>query len=402
MDYLAAQAKRGRPKRSVNARQQLTRPEPSTVPAALKRWVKAWLDDRRARGLTSVRENDAHWRCHIAPVIGHRHVGHWTAADMRELCASLDAKVREGSITWKTAMNVWGTATRICADACASKLDTLRCREDNPARDVRGPDRGSSKARAFLYPSEVERFLASELVPLEWRRLVALAVYTYLRAGELSVLRWDDVNVEHGVITVHRAADRTKADGAEKSTKGRKPRRIPIEASLAPMLEQMHKTAGGKGLVLPNIPSDGNMARALRLWLERIGVDRAELHDASPTRKPLTFHDLRGTGITWMAVRGDHPLKIQERAGHARFSTTEGYIRTAETLQDGFGEPFPALPRGVLNGDAGHASVAPKALRIRPRTRRNRPQQSSTRTISRENSNDSTQLWRRGRDSNPR
>ena len=54
----------------------------------------------------------------------------------------------------------------------------------------------------------------------------------------------------------------------------------------------------------------------------------------------VTFHDLRATGITWCAVRGDDPLEIKQRAGHATFGTTEGYIREAENLRDGFGDVF--------------------------------------------------------------
>jgi len=80
-------------------------------------------------------------------------------------------------------------------------------------------------------------------------------------------------------------------------------------------------------------------------------VTRPELHEATPTRKAMTFHDLRATGATWMAVRGDDPLKIKQRCGHETFTTTEGYIRTAEAVRDTFGEVFPPLPeslRGVL------------------------------------------------------
>ncbi len=44
-----------------------------------------------------------------------------------------------------------------------------------------------------------------------------------------------------------------------------------------------------------------------------------------------------------MAVRGDDPLKIQRRAGHSDFATTDGYIRLAEHVRVGFGEPFPDL-----------------------------------------------------------
>ena len=34
------------------------------------------------------------------------------------------------------------------------------------------------------------------------------------------------------------------------------------------------------------------------------------------------------------AAARDEPLRIQQRAGHASFSTTQGYIRTAETFGD--------------------------------------------------------------------
>lgn len=53
---------------------------------------------------------------------------------------------------------------------------------------------------------------------------------------------------------------------------------------------------------------------------------------------------MRATGLTWMAVRGDEPLKMMQRAGHTNFQTTQIYVRTAEAIREGFGAPFPALP----------------------------------------------------------
>ena len=72
---------------------------------------------------------------------------------------------------------------------------------------------------------------------------------------------------------------------------------------------------------------------------------REELHSGDSTQKAMTFHDLRATGLTWMAVRGDDPLKIMQRAGHADFKTTQGYVREAEAVREGFGEPFPVVAR---------------------------------------------------------
>ncbi len=77
-----------------------------------------------------------------------------------------------------------------------------------------------------------------------------------------------------------------------------------------------------------------------------------------------------------MAVRGDDPLKIQHRAGHTDFATTQPYIRMAEALKPGFGHPFPELPESL--------GIA-RAYRTRLR-----------------NSSESQNNQRGGRDSNPR
>ncbi len=92
------------------------------------------------------------------------------------------------------------------------------------------------------------------------------------------------------------------------------------------------------------MPDHEDRAILLRQHLEMAGVKRAELFTSDAQRKHITFHDLRATGITWAAVRGDDPLRIKQRAGHAGFATTEIYIRETENLREGFGQVFPGLP----------------------------------------------------------
>jgi hypothetical protein len=55
-------------------------------------------------------------------------------------------------------------------------------------------------------------------------------------------------------------------------------------------------------------------------------------------------------GLTWMAIRGDDPLKIQQRAGHRTFETTQKYIRTAEAVGEVIGAVFPPLPESLAAG----------------------------------------------------
>jgi integrase len=335
--------------------QGITRPKPAEPVIkpedSHEPWFKLWCADRLARGYTTVDDSTGHYTKHIAPSIGDKPVKDWTAADMRKLCSDLDAKAQADTISWKTAFNIWGTATRMCDDACGSKVEALRVRDDNPAAGVRGPDRGAHKAKQFLYPSEVAAFVAHEDVPFLWRRLVAVAVYAYLRDGEIRALAWDDVDLVHGSIHVHQSLERNT--GKVVPTKGMQNRRVPIEWNLRPLLMAMRKEVDGKGLVFPVYPVAEHTARSLRDWLRRAGVERAELHRVSKTHKNITFHDLRASGLTWMAIRGDDPLKIQQRAGHADFNTTQGYIRTAEAVREGFGRPFPKLPDTLLKGAPG-------------------------------------------------
>lgn len=326
-------------------------------------WFNAWEASRKAKGLSSTRDNRSHWEHHIKPFLTGKHVRDWTAADMRALVRYLDGKVQAGEVHWKFAINVWATATKIGSDAKSSKLDSLRCRADDPCADVEGPDRGAERSKQYLYPSEFLRFVSCKQVPLAWRIAVAQAVYLYPRDGEHRVLRECDVDLEHGVASITRAWDRRAKK--IKPTKPKRTRRFNIEPNLLPLLAAL--AHDDPTALIAKLPSERDMARGLRRWLKRARVDRPELHTTTETTKAMTWHDLRATGITWMAVRGDDPLKIKKRAGHERFETTERYVREAEAIRDGFGEVFPPLPSALVDAAAGREEPA-EARAERPGT----------------------------------
>jgi hypothetical protein len=90
-------------------------------------------------------------------------------------------------------------------------------------------------------------------------------------------------------------------------------------------------------------------AERLRKYLGWADVTRSDLFADDDTRRQLSFHDLRHSGITWRAVRGDEPLKVQRAAGHDDFRTTQRYINEAQTFEgSAFGEPFPAIDLELL------------------------------------------------------
>lgn len=332
-------------------------------------YVKRWLEERDGR-VNSIRDDRGRMRNHVLPILGPLDASKFTRDDVERLRDDLDAKIRRGwsvgaddkrrKFTWKTAANVWTLVTSMADDMVNAKKRELRTRADDPTTNVKPPDRGGDRAKQYLYPSEFLRFVSCDAVPLRWRRAVALAVYTYTRDAELRVLEYGtDVDIEHGIVHITRAYNRRKP-GQIKGTKSENVRSFSLESNLLPLLEAMHRQSGGKGLVV-KLASERAMARNLRRWLWKANVRRPALHQDSPTSKKLTWHDLRATGITWLAVRGDlDALKIRDRAGHASVTTTEVYIRTADAIREGFGEPFPPLPADLLWPDPGLAAVRQK------------------------------------------
>jgi len=143
------------------------------------------------------------------------------------------------------------------------------------------------------------------------------------------------------MVHIHRSVDRN--GGATKSTKTGSPRCFNVEPSALPLLRKMHEERTADAAVFERMPRHRDLAEGLRTYLEVAGVKRPELFTTDKTRKAITFHDLRATGLTWMAIRGDEPLQIMQRAGHENFQTTQLYVREADAIRDGFGEVFPPL-----------------------------------------------------------
>ncbi len=185
-----------------------------------------------------------------------------------------------------------------------------------------------------------------DTVPQHWRRRIAVSVYLGTRAGELDALQWEDFHIDQGIVHIHRAVDRSQ-DDATKGTKSNQARRFRIEPELMPLLVAMKLEAGGQGLLFPSVNAT-EYSKRLQIFLRRAGVDRGDLTTSDQTRRRLSWHDLRATAATWLAVQGVEPLKIMQRLGHRNFSTTMIYVREAEQLRDGFGDVFPELPNRLL------------------------------------------------------
>ncbi len=109
----------------------------------------------------------------------------------------------------------------------------------------------------------------------------------------------------------------------------------------------MKKEAGGEGPAL-TLTSEMHLADILRRHLTTAKVGRELLLTADATSRRLVFHDLRGTGITWHAVAGTDPLKIQQWGWSHRLRDDAGLPSRPRMLSAvrGLGWSSLSYPRG--------------------------------------------------------
>jgi integrase len=326
---------------------QHTTAAPTPTGPTVSAWFETWLNERERRGLSSVRTDRGRWSKWIEPRLGSLAIASVTTEDLERFVQFLDEQVRAGALHWKTARNVWGLVSKAFDDAARSKTLELRVRKDNPAKDVRPPDEGTERGKQFIYPSEFLALMNCERVPQRWRRLIALNIYLYCRAGELEALHVEDVDIEHRVVHIHRAIDRDRDE--IKETKTNNPRRIPIEPNLLPLVEQVVREAHEAGrALLVEMPPLCDLAARFRKYLGWARVARAELFRTTATSKQITFHDCRSSGATWLAIRGTAPQMIMALCGHENMETTLGYIRLAAVLAESPSTVFPPIPPAVV------------------------------------------------------
>jgi integrase len=204
--------------------------------------------------------------------------------------------------------------------------------------DAVDPPRRQSPAMQVWSATDAARVLATangDALEALWH----LALTTGMRRGELLGLRWSDIDLNAGTLSVRRTLSRGSTsrleNGEPKTVAGR--RRVALPAS---SVERLRRRAikqkelwlavgpgyGDRDLVFATVNGThihpNTLSRAYRKLIERAGVPR------------IRFHDLRHTSATLLLANGEHPKVVQERLGHASISETlDRYSHVSADMQ---------------------------------------------------------------------
>ncbi|HEY0689752.1 MAG TPA: tyrosine-type recombinase/integrase, partial [Kribbella sp.] len=155
-----------------------------------------------------------------------------------------------------------------------------------------------------------------------WGDVVLFAPCAAARIGEVSGCRVGDINRTDWTWMVRRQTTTGPGGLVDKGTKGRRARAVPITEEIRELVERRIAASDG--------------TRDARLFVGPRGgrISTAVLRDATHWddvvnllgHEHLRRHDLRHTGLTWLADAGVPLHHLQRIAGHRSITTTQRYL----------------------------------------------------------------------------
>lgn len=138
--------------------------------------------------------------------------------------------------------------------------------------------------------------------------MVFVSLFTGLRRGELTKLKWTDVNLETGLITVHGP-----------NTKNKKTRHIPLHSEAVEILKKWQEQIGSTGFVFSQT-EDKQMQNVNTSWgniRKAAGID------------DFRWHDLRHDFASKLVMESVDLNTVRELMGHSDIRMTLRYAHLA-------------------------------------------------------------------------
>jgi integrase len=307
-----------------------------TVAQAGEAWIRQCETDGLER--STVMQYRQHLDYHIKPFLGHVKLAELMPGMVRSFRNMLiGTPNNEGELRSPTmAKKVVGSLGAILGNAMADhKVARNVVREQvqhNQRRDRRLEKRHAKRLEVGVdIPTKDEIRAMLTAAQGRWRPLLITAVFTGLRASELRGLRWDDVDLDRGELTVRQRADRWGSIGSPKSGAGK--RAVPLAPMALNALKEW-RLACAKGeadLVFPN--TKGNVDSLPNMHRRGLGALQVKAGLTSDRTHPkYGLHSLRHAAASLFIEQGFSPKRVQALMGHSSIQVTF----------DTYGHLFPA------------------------------------------------------------
>jgi integrase len=209
------------------------------------------------------------------------------------------------------------------------------------AADMVDKPKGTRKEFQTWDENEVNQFLNS-LAGGPYYTLFLVVLFTGMRRSELLGLRWSDIELLTGQVSVqrglHQAKDRSYYYSEPKTAKSRRVIDLPpsVIIALSKHWETSKLPEGKKSLVFCTAKGKELRPNTIsQIWshcCKKAGV------------KVIRLHDARHTHATLLLKQGVHPKIVQERLGHSNIAMTlDTYSHVTPSMQKAAAQLFDDL-----------------------------------------------------------
>ncbi len=213
--------------------------------------------------------------------------------------------------------------------------------EESPFRKMKGLFFKENNQRTrFLAEEEIRKLLEVEYegLPSYLKPIIATAIYTGLRKGEILNLKWKDVDLERGIIYIRE----------------NKQNRLQIKYLNDDLIDLfMGLPVKGEYLFHEEGRQIKNVRTSFKTALKRAGI------------KDFRFHDLRHTSCSYMTMRGASPQAVQNHAGHSSMKMTMRYSHLSPAYQRDSIQLLNGLCGGILKTSEGFSEKTVKQEEVK-------------------------------------
>ncbi len=250
---------------------------------------------------------------HVLPKLGRLYVHEIRVEDVTALIAALSAQ----GLSPYTIRGVVMLVGSMLGTALERGLVRF-----NPVSRLKRKEMPKPTKREMRILSDVEipRMIAA--ADDTHRALLAAAVFTGLRQGELLGLTWADVDLDAGLVRVRRQLDRDGTRTEPKTANAR--REVEMFPALVRMLREHRRLALARGHASPEHPVfASSVGTPLHFRnVGRRGLDAAMKAAGIAGEPRLRFHDLRHTFASVLISQGNDVVFVSRQMGHASPSIT--------------------------------------------------------------------------------
>jgi integrase len=287
----------------------------------LRAWILRCLDGSTNRDIENERRYGRRWSL----LLGKRILGQISTEDLRLVQSKMNARRNKVQARKKEKVRAWSNGTINRHFAFLRHVLMLAVKDGKLARNPVSGIKFLPEERRTRFLTDVELTQLETVMLVQYWKLVAFAIETGLRREEQFRLRWDQVDLESGIVSIP-------------LPKGGKTRHVPLSDGAQAILRSLDSFMRSPWV----FPSPKN---PLHSWNPQSFVN----HVFSPALakagiQGVCWHTLRHTAASRRVMAGVDLVSVKEILGHRDIQTTLRYAHLSP------GHLRDAVNRGSLPG----------------------------------------------------